>query len=243
MPIRPDQKARYPKNWKAIVAARHVAAGGQCEYVSLDGVRCTAKHHVWGYWADEDTGFRAEDYTDSQAIARTWSQEFSTRERKYVWIVLTVAHILNDDPADVRPENLQIRCQRHHNRHDAKSRAQHAVITRRKQQTAAVLAAGQQELHILHAWEWDDRGLELPPLRPCPFCGGTNPHLQNTAERPIRHAHPGRLVYYACVHCKAIGPDMPSAYRAALAWNGNMEAAMAQAAPRTRRREAQHDRA
>lgn len=38
-------------------------------------------------------------------------------------VVLTVAHILNDDPADVRPANLAALCQKCHNNHDAKARA------------------------------------------------------------------------------------------------------------------------
>ena len=38
-------------------------------------------------------------------------------------VVLTVAHVLNDDPADVRPANLAALCQRCHNRHDAAGRA------------------------------------------------------------------------------------------------------------------------
>ena len=38
-------------------------------------------------------------------------------------VVLTVAHILCDDPADVRPANLAALCQLCHNRHDAAGRA------------------------------------------------------------------------------------------------------------------------
>jgi hypothetical protein len=38
-------------------------------------------------------------------------------------VVLTVAHILNDDPQDVRPRNLAALCQRCHNSHDARARA------------------------------------------------------------------------------------------------------------------------
>jgi hypothetical protein len=38
-------------------------------------------------------------------------------------VILTVAHILCDAPEDVRPQNLAALCQRCHNRHDAKSRA------------------------------------------------------------------------------------------------------------------------
>ena len=37
-------------------------------------------------------------------------------------VVLTVAHILCDDPEDVRPQNLAALCQRCHNRFDNPSR-------------------------------------------------------------------------------------------------------------------------
>ena len=37
-------------------------------------------------------------------------------------VVLTVAHILNDEPEDCRPANLAALCQRCHNRHDMPSR-------------------------------------------------------------------------------------------------------------------------
>ena len=37
-------------------------------------------------------------------------------------VVLTVAHVLNDAPEDVRPQNLAALCQRCHNRYDAAHR-------------------------------------------------------------------------------------------------------------------------
>jgi hypothetical protein len=42
--------------------------------------------------------------------------------RRWIVIVLTVAHVTNDDPADCRDENLAALCQRCHNRHDSRSR-------------------------------------------------------------------------------------------------------------------------
>jgi hypothetical protein len=45
-------------------------------------------------------------------------------------VVLTVAHVLNDEPEDVRPENLAALCQRCHNHHDGPSRR--AGIRRRR---------------------------------------------------------------------------------------------------------------
>lgn len=42
MPIRPENKARYPKDWKDTVARIRVRSGGQCEF-EVDGQRCTAR--------------------------------------------------------------------------------------------------------------------------------------------------------------------------------------------------------
>lgn len=43
MPIRPENRARYPKNWTSeIVPAVRARSGGQCEF-EVDGERCTAR--------------------------------------------------------------------------------------------------------------------------------------------------------------------------------------------------------
>lgn len=46
-------------------------------------------------------------------------------------VVLTIAHYLNEDPQDVRPENLRALCQRCHLTYDAQLHARHAAETRR----------------------------------------------------------------------------------------------------------------
>lgn len=44
MPIRPENRDKYPRDWKAISARiRFERAGGQCEWVA-EGVRCRATH-------------------------------------------------------------------------------------------------------------------------------------------------------------------------------------------------------
>lgn len=44
MPIRPENRGRYPKDWPAISRRiRFERAGGQCEW-EQDGVRCAAMH-------------------------------------------------------------------------------------------------------------------------------------------------------------------------------------------------------
>lgn len=95
MPIRPENRARYPKDWKAVSARiRFERAGGQCECAGecgLDhGDRCAALH--------------------GEAHPTTGSK-----------VVLTTAH-LADPIEDCRDENLRAMCQQCHNRYDAPMR-------------------------------------------------------------------------------------------------------------------------
>lgn len=98
MPIRPCEKARYPKDWPAIRARIRERAGDKCEW-------CGAPNH--------------------ELITRTpqgWFRHGSIEE-KWVYIVCTTAH-LNHIPEDCRDENLAFLCQKCHNGYDAKHRAQ-----------------------------------------------------------------------------------------------------------------------
>ena len=99
MPIRPENREKYPKDWPAIsLEVRRDRAGWRCECegeCGLDhGSRCTAEHDC----AHPDTG--------------------ST-------VVLTVAHLdhdpTNNGESGDRP-NLKAMCQRCHNRYDAPMR-------------------------------------------------------------------------------------------------------------------------
>ncbi len=62
------------------------------------------------------------------------------------YVVLTVAHVENEDPMDCRDENLAALCQRCHNRHDGPMRARHAAATRREKRRRAARKAGQREM-------------------------------------------------------------------------------------------------
>jgi hypothetical protein len=45
MPITKEERARYPKDWAQISdRIRFERAEGQCEMLTLDGARCTARH-------------------------------------------------------------------------------------------------------------------------------------------------------------------------------------------------------
>lgn len=102
MPIHPDNKARYPKEWPAIShRIRFERAGGRCECAGEcghdHGGRCDARHG------------EPHPVTSSK-------------------VILTTAH-LNHTPEDCRDEVLRAMCQRCHLAYD---RPHHAESRRRR---------------------------------------------------------------------------------------------------------------
>lgn len=110
MPIRPENRHRYPPGWPAISLAAKEAAGwrcackGQCGRGTHDG-RCPNVHGQPAY----GTGSR---------------------------VVLTTAH-LNHTPEDCRPENLVPMCQGCHLHYDRHHHRETAAATRRARIAAA----------------------------------------------------------------------------------------------------------
>lgn len=115
MPIRPDLKHLYGKDWREISRQIRERAGNRCEW-------CGVKNGAIGY---RDAQGRFHD--DPQA-AEVMAIE---GERGVVRIVLTVAH-LDHNPANCDPANLAALCQRCHLRYDANEHARHAAETRRR---------------------------------------------------------------------------------------------------------------
>jgi hypothetical protein len=121
-PIRPENKARYPKDWKEIREQILARAENRCEWPG-----CRVENGKLGTW-------RGERFIP---IFETTGDEIEASLK----IVLTIAH-LDHTPENCDPENLRAWCQRHHNRYDAKMRAD--GIKRR-----AAQAAGQGQLFEL----------------------------------------------------------------------------------------------
>lgn len=129
MPIRPENLARYPEDWKHISASIRQRAGNRCEWPG-----CTACHHTVGYWHDgqfvamplalREAGFKAGD------IVAATDKDGRQLDLKLIRIVLTVAH-LDHVPEHVDPANLRAWCQRHHLAYDAEHHKQTAYATRR----------------------------------------------------------------------------------------------------------------
>ena len=136
MPIKPENRSRYPADWKAIRDAVLLDAELRCEH---DG--CTARQYAVGFWRliegvhvwDECIA-PADSYSEArQAAAELWSEisEIVDEKReKPIVIVLTVAD-LDHQPEDCSRANLRCMCLRHHLAHDAEHHRANAQATRR----------------------------------------------------------------------------------------------------------------
>ena len=94
MPIRPENKDRYPKNWKTEIRPMILKrANNRCEF-------CGVENHTW-----------------------VWSEKENKYGEKQHRVILTIAH-LDHSPENCDPSNLRALCQKCHNRYDAAHRAE-----------------------------------------------------------------------------------------------------------------------
>lgn len=121
MPIRPENKARYPDNWGEISAAIRERAKHKCE-------ECSVPNYELGGRAPDGKWHKAQPLGEKLLRLEwpepgdyAWCTGYPAAKLRIVRIVLTVAH-LNHTPEDCRPENLKAWCQRCHNRYDAAHR-------------------------------------------------------------------------------------------------------------------------
>ena len=126
MPIKPENKARYPKDWKDVRHRILQRANWRCEHQG-----CRARHGVTGYWRKGlfhrlpdvlwDAGYTAGDMVACE----------NGEKLKVIKIVLTIAHLdhtpENNGEAGYRP-NLKAWCQYHHLAYD---RAHHLANGRK----------------------------------------------------------------------------------------------------------------
>lgn len=101
MPIRPENRERYPKDWKAISLRIRQRAQGQCECTG----ECGDAHPPTGH------------------PDRRRCYEFDRFEHSVTGsiVILTVAH-LDHTPENCADDNLKAMCQRCHNKYDAPMR-------------------------------------------------------------------------------------------------------------------------
>jgi 5-methylcytosine-specific restriction endonuclease McrA len=128
MPIKPENRARYPKNWPAVRAAILERAGDACD-------RCKAKNHTRiARGAGDDSGTYMTDsgdvFDDSTGEHLGQCRMSDYHFDRMTDVVLTIAH-LDHTPENCAPENLRAWCQKCHLSYDAQHHAHNAQQTRR----------------------------------------------------------------------------------------------------------------
>lgn len=133
MPIRDENKARYPKDWPAISKRVRDRAGQKCEKCNAPNgeVICRGSGiHAGTYMLE---GGEVFDDESGDFLGMRRGSEYNAS--KMVKVVLTVAH-LDHTPENCADENLRAWCQRCHNVYDAPMRR--AGIKARSKQRLAV---------------------------------------------------------------------------------------------------------
>lgn len=142
MPIKPENKARYPANWSDIRAEILRRAGDRCE-------QCNVQNHTRiarGQGEDADT-YMTDDgciYCANSGKHLGFRRFADYDAGKMVGIVLTIAHLHDPDPANCDETNLAALCQRCHNKLDAPMRAVNAQATRRARKAVGDLFAREE---------------------------------------------------------------------------------------------------
>jgi 5-methylcytosine-specific restriction endonuclease McrA len=129
MPIKQENKHRYPKDWKQIRERILARAGNCCE-------KCKAPNHTRiarGAGKDVDT-YQTSDADvycaeSGQYLGRCHMGSYDVL--RYTDVVLTIAH-LDHMPENCADDNLRAWCQRCHLRYDADHHKRNAQATRRK---------------------------------------------------------------------------------------------------------------
>jgi len=105
VPIKPENKKLYPKNWKEIRRQILKRADNKCEF-------CGLENHITGYRTKEGNFIQCEGMECETA---------NLDEEHLFKIVLTIAH-LDHNPTNNNPDNLRALCQKCHNNYDKEHR-------------------------------------------------------------------------------------------------------------------------
>lgn len=161
MPIKPENRALYPPNWREISRQIRERAQHRCE-------DCGLRNYSVGYRDAEgrfhrlsgngpcDCAGEGLEWPSLNPIAYREAREFADHANsendgkdaegnRWLVIVLTVAH-LDHDPRNCDPANLKALCQRCHLRYDITHHGETAYQSRRsKKAVADMFGDGQNE--------------------------------------------------------------------------------------------------
>lgn len=125
MPIKPENRARYPKDWPKIRERILQRAHYRCEHPE-----CAAMHRELGYWRGAEWVKLPRALRDAGVDKPTTVACSDDQPLKIIMIVLTIAH-LDHTPENCSDDNLRAWCQRHHLRYDVAHHKQTAYATRK----------------------------------------------------------------------------------------------------------------
>lgn len=120
MPIKPENKSRYPKNWKQISEdIRFNRAKNRCEVCGVHNYSVGYREGnkfipTCGNLIHDAAGMGELSYKEARELADHSSEVL---DEKYIVIVLTVAH-LDHQPENCDYSNLLAMCQMCHNNYD-----------------------------------------------------------------------------------------------------------------------------
>jgi hypothetical protein len=140
MPIKPENRARYPADWKQIRERILMRAGNCCEQCHV----ANADMIVRGIGKDAGTFQRFEGdgevyaADDGRVLGRCKASEYCGN--KWTRVVLTIAH-LDHVPEHCDDDNLKALCQRCHLAYDADHHRINAAQTRHARKAIADLFA------------------------------------------------------------------------------------------------------
>lgn len=127
MPIKPENKNRYPKNWKDIRNFILKRANNRCEFCGIENKSIIVYRYNGKNIDDYDYAEPSEfsKYKQFEQLDKTWTEYEEHKQIDYrkAKVILTVAH-LDHTPENCSPLNLRALCQRCHNKYDAKHRAE-----------------------------------------------------------------------------------------------------------------------
>lgn len=135
MPIKPENKALYPADWKQISARIRERAENRCEFCGiLNGIIIIRTAKTWRQICGQEW-----DMIHAKIRHSSHNMTTALKSLGFTRIVLTVAH-LDHNPANCADDNLRALCQCCHLTYDADHHAQTARMSRRCKQTLELFA-------------------------------------------------------------------------------------------------------
>jgi hypothetical protein len=125
MPIKPENRGRYPKNWKEVRKKILARARNRCE-------QCGKPDRQWIHVADDGVWFDFDielAWRDSQGRV---TQAPACDTIRQIFVVLTVAHYPDSSPENCNEDNLHCLCARCHIVLDTPARIKDIAATRRR---------------------------------------------------------------------------------------------------------------